>query len=175
MKIPYNHFVPFAVLALAVLILAAGALLIPQKETASSFLTLTYPSPERSESLLLVCGGVTAVLDPSEDDEERLAVILRDRRIKKIDFVFTTKSRETISSIAGIPVGETVRLGDCPDGIPIGEAQLNMKSGVPVLRHGDMTFDVLPLTNSHPHLRGASVLVSDGEMIRVQPDGSRWE
>ena len=175
MKMPYNHFVPFAVLALAVLILAASALLVPQNQSADSFLTVTYPSPDRSESLLLVCGGVTAVLDPSEDDEERLAVILRDRRIKKIDFVLTTKAHETISSIAGIPVGETVRLGDCPDGIPIGEALLNMKSGVPVLCHGNMAFDILPLTNSHPLLRGASVLVSDGEKIRVQPDGSRWE
>ena len=175
MKMPYSHFVPFAVLALAVLILTAGALLVPQSESAASFLTLTYPSPERSESLLLVCGGVTAVLDPSEDDEERLAVILQNRRIKKIDIVLTTKPRDPVPSVAGIPVGKTVRLGDFPDGMMIGESLLVMKSGVPVLRHGDMTFDVLPLTNSHPLLRGASVLVSDGEKIRVQPDGSRWE
>ena len=175
MKMPYNHFVPFAVLALAVLILAASALLVPQNQSAASFLTVTYPSPDRSESLLLVCGGVTAVLDPSEDDGERLAVILQNRRIKKIDFVLTTKTHETISSIAGIPVGETVSLGDSPDGIPIGDALLILKSGVPVLRHGKMTFDVLPLTENHPRLRGASVVVSDGEKIRVQPDGSRWE
>ena len=175
MKMPYKSFASFAVLALAALILTAGALLVPQKKTAASFLTLTYPSPDRSESLLLVCGGVTAVLDPSEDDEEQLSVILHDRRIRKIDFVLTTKSHETISSVAGIPAGETINLGDCPDGIPIGEALLVMKSGVPVLRHGKTVFDVLPLTNSHPLLRGASVLVSDGEKIRVQPDGSRWE
>ena len=160
---------------MVLLILAAGALLGPQKETAASFLTLTYPSTDRSESLFLVSGGVTAVLDPSEDDGERLSVILQDRRIKKIDFVLTTKSHETISSVAGIPAGETINLGDCPDGIPIGDALLILKSGVPVLSHGKMTFDVLPLTVNHPRLRGASVLVSNGEKIRVQPDGSRWE
>ena len=100
-------------------------------------------------------------------------MILQNRRIGKIDFVLTTKSRETISSIAGIPVGETVSLGDSPDGIPIGEALLVMQSGVPVLRHGNTAIDILPLTNSHPRLSGASVLVSDGTRIRVQPDGSR--
>ena len=174
MKMPRKYLAACVVLALAVLLLVAGLLLVPQKESDAPLLTLTYPSPERPESLLLVCGGVTAVLDPVEEDEDRLAVILQQRRIEWIDFVLTTTPRDPVQSIAGIRVGETVCLGECPDGIPIGDAMLRMQSGVPVLQHGQTTFDVLPLTVSHPGLRGASVLVSDGEKIRVQPDGSRW-
>jgi hypothetical protein len=160
---------------LTLVLVVAGLFAVTVNEQKPVPLSVTFPDPERVQSVLLVCGGVTAVIDLLEDDEDRLNVILQSRRIRKIDFVLTTKSHETIPSVAGIPVGETVRLGDCPDGIPIGEALLNMKSGVPVLCHGNTAFDILPLTNSHPHLRGASMLVSDGEKIRVQPDGSRWE
>lgn len=139
-------------------------------------LTVTFPDPTRPSSVLLVSGGEIAVIDPDPDDEEKLAAILRSRRIRRIDLLILTAPRAEVPAMfrERFPAREILRLA-AGDTVPLGGAEIRIP-GQPgesaSVLHGAC---VIPLTppagNSH---RGPILIRSTGKEIRVQPDGSRW-
>ena len=84
--------------ALAVLLFGAAELFFG-RDTAEP-LSVTLPDTDGAETILVVCGGTVALIDPAEEDADALRTVLRGRRIGRIDVLIRTDDEEAPSFLA---------------------------------------------------------------------------
>ena len=156
--------------ALAVLLFGAAELFFG-RDTAEP-LSVTLPDTDEAETILVVCGGTVALIDPAEEDADALRTVLRSRRIGRIDVLIRTDDEEAPSFLAeeydvgrqiAAEEGETVCVEDAV--VEIGGEEIRILHGENVIRINDETA---------ASMDGASVYYSDGRSLRVQPEGSRF-
>ena len=142
-------------------------------------LTLTFPDPLRAESVLLVSGDTVALIDPSEEDEDRIAALFRNRKIRKIDVLILTGSGKARDRYAGVPVARTFPMSGESAGaeLRLGDATVRMdcEDGAAhlIVEHGENRIPVTPPDRAASTSKGSMVIRSDGKYLRLQPEGMR--
>lgn len=155
--------------ALAVLLFGAAELFFGRDNMAEP-LSVTLPDTDGAETILVVCGGTVALIDPAEEDADALRTVLRSRRIGRIDVLIRKDDEEApsflteeydVGRLITAEEGETVCVEDAV--VEIGGEEIRILHGENVIRINDET-----------SMDGASVYYSDGRSLRVQPEGSRF-